>query len=100
VIAAIAASETGTSQPATLHNQRLRPLGGDHAGGRPGGAPRQSPWEQQWLNPVPGADLLTRIWQEYLERGYSKSVDGALLAAQISPPYELVRAVGSFTEID
>jgi hypothetical protein len=55
-------------------------------------------WEQQWMNLVPGADLLTGIWQEYLGNGYSKSVDGALLATQIGPPEELVQAVERFME--
>jgi len=53
-------------------------------------------WEQEWRSLVPGADLLTKIWQEYVGQGYSKSIDGPLIAARISPPEELAQAVRSF----
>jgi len=57
-------------------------------------------WEEEWRVLVPGADLLSAIWQEFLGRGYSKSADGVVIARRLNPPDELAQAIERFIAED
>ena len=52
-------------------------------------------WDERWMSLVPGADLLSAVWKEYLDRGYSKPVDGIEIARQMaSAPVAIAAILG------
>ena len=54
-------------------------------------------WDGDWQNLVPGADLLTALWQQFLGRGYSKAADGLAVAKEMKqPPAELTKAMTAY----
>jgi hypothetical protein len=53
-------------------------------------------WEKGWLRIAPGADLLSALWKKYLDRGYSKSVDGLAIAKRMDPPSDLASVLQEF----
>ncbi len=53
----------------------------------------RSVWDTDWRQLAPGADVLKTVLQEFLGRGYSKDVDGPVLARLIPQPPEALRQV-------
>jgi hypothetical protein len=50
-------------------------------------------WAQDWTLLVPGADLLNALWTKFLNRGYSKAVDGLAIARAMEAPPETLRTL-------
>ncbi|GAA4232533.1 hypothetical protein GCM10022254_32660 [Actinomadura meridiana] len=53
-------------------------------------------WERDWLNLVPGADLLEKLWVKHLGCKYNKQIDCESIARVMKPPQVLVETLKNF----
>ncbi|MFF9275040.1 AAA family ATPase [Streptomyces griseosporeus] len=55
-------------------------------------------WERDWKLLAPGFEMLSSIYQKYLNRSFNKVADGPKLAAKVHPPAELSLIVDAFVQ--